>query len=347
MRRTPAKVLALIWLLCLSLLVPGCWEVDCSWNGGASDAAAPADGASRSDDAGDTEAGRDRAEATPESTGADVGPPPEAERESAGLVRIEPLAPRTDLRGALASRNAMVYALVDAAVDRARLRVDGRALDVDVLHWASPGRAGPKDYLVRAEAPGLSNGTHEVELEVVTSGGAEALVGWSFDVDAAEPPGEAAEGATVTLYFPDRALTLAGFDGEFGITRPVQRTVDAEGDLVEAAVEELIRGPLPEDGEVAAGIPPTARLLGMEVEGGVARLDFSEEFARDHWGGTQGLTQTVQSIVYTLTEFPEIDAVQVLVNGEPWDDGHMVWEDPIGRLSTEGLEVTRLPADGG
>jgi hypothetical protein len=38
----------------------------------------------------------------------------------------------------------------------------------------------------------------------------------------------------------------------------------------------------------------------------------------------------MQSLVFTLTQFPGIEKVLVLVEGEPWSDGHFIWEEPLG-----------------
>ena len=71
---------------------------------------------------------------------------------------------------------------------------------------------------------------------------------------------------------------------------------------------------------VVSHIYEGTQLLGVEVAGGIATVDLSAEFLganRDEnpsvWMIRHGLAQ----IVFTLTRFPEIDAVRFLVEGEP------------------------------
>ncbi|MBO8126586.1 MAG: GerMN domain-containing protein [Firmicutes bacterium] len=128
----------------------------------------------------------------------------------------------------------------------------------------------------------------------------------------------------LTLYFGDE-------NAEF--LRPETRRVQispGESKLA-VAVTELIKGPT-EPG-LTITIPEGTRLLGLEVKDNVAWVNFSREIQTRHWGGSAGEMLTTFSVVNTLTEFPEVQAVQFQVEGKVLDSiwGHGVTDEPIGR----------------
>ncbi|MGM0501719.1 MAG: GerMN domain-containing protein [Bacillota bacterium] len=86
-----------------------------------------------------------------------------------------------------------------------------------------------------------------------------------------------------------------------------------KNNLYQNLIQELIAGP--QSDELVVTIPPQTELLGIEVQSGVAKVNFSKELAEEHWGGTAGETMTVYSIVNTLTQFNEIDKVKILIDG--------------------------------
>jgi hypothetical protein len=80
----------------------------------------------------------------------------------------------------------------------------------------------------------------------------------------------------------------------------------------------LLTRPVGVDLEVGATseIPAETRLLGLEIRDGVAAVDLSAEF--DAAGSEASRRMRAAQIVYTLTQFPEIETVRVLVTGEPY-----------------------------
>jgi germination protein M len=134
-----------------------------------------------------------------------------------------------------------------------------------------------------------------------------ALRGESVDVgpSVATPP----DGArTVELLFPER-------NGDLAIeTREIVGGEELELD-VRRTVEELIRG-----GESGLHpLPETTRLLDVffDGEGGLV-LNFSDDLRTDHPGGSAAELATVRCLVGTVAaNFPAVDRVRVLVDGEP------------------------------
>ncbi len=150
---------------------------------------------------------------------------------------------------------------------------------------------------------------------VVVFVGCEAIENGNNTQDPVEEP--AVE--EVLLYF---------CDSEGHLTEELREVQESE-DLPRRAVEELIAGPM--DEELFPTIPEETVLIGVSVEEGVARADFSEELRTNHWGGSLGEILTVYAIVNTLAQFSEIDTVQVLIDGQPQETlvGHMDLSRPL------------------
>ena len=113
---------------------------------------------------------------------------------------------------------------------------------------------------------------------------------------------------------------------------PEQRYIYAgEDEWAREVIAELIRGP--QDNEHVKTVPPNAKLRDLWIEDGIAYVDFSREFQSEHWGGSAGDTFTLFSIVNSLTELPNIEAVYFLIEGETEDAilGHMDTTRPMGR----------------
>lgn len=85
--------------------------------------------------------------------------------------------------------------------------------------------------------------------------------------------------------------------------------------LARTIVEALIAGPK-EDNVLYRTVPPETRLLGLEIHGGVATINFSKEFVSKHWATGWNEELTVYSVVNSLTELPQIQKVKFLVEGE-------------------------------
>ncbi|HSL93538.1 MAG TPA: GerMN domain-containing protein [Bacillota bacterium] len=128
---------------------------------------------------------------------------------------------------------------------------------------------------------------------------------------------------TISLYFADANAS------ELVLER---REVVRRNEPLEALVlRELIAGPSTQ-GAVAT-IPPEAKVISVQVVESVAFVNFSRELATRHSGGSAGEQMTLGSIVYSLTELPGIEKVQLLIEGEKQESifGHSITIEPIGR----------------
>jgi hypothetical protein len=107
-----------------------------------------------------------------------------------------------------------------------------------------------------------------------------------------------------------------------------ERTVPRTVAVARAAMEALCGGP--SAAEKAAGlgtaVPVGTSLLGISLDGTVATVDLSDEF--ESGGGSLAMTARVAQVVYTLTQFKTITAVEFMIDGER-----------VGSIGGEGVVV--------
>lgn len=101
-----------------------------------------------------------------------------------------------------------------------------------------------------------------------------------------------------------------------------------------AALEQLLKGVPPSlTGKAFTIVPKDTKLLGLTIEDGTARVDFTRAFEDTGVGTTVDGSQIAQ-VVYTLTQFPTVKRVEFLLEGEPVEmlGGHgIVLDGPQSR----------------
>ena len=97
-------------------------------------------------------------------------------------------------------------------------------------------------------------------------------------------------------------------------------------------MESLMEG-TKEKGQTAI-IPKQAKLKSVKVKGDTAYVDFTQALVKNFVGGSTGEEMLVGSVVDTLTEFPEIKKVQILVEGNKVESlsGHLDLTTPLSRM---------------
>ncbi len=98
-------------------------------------------------------------------------------------------------------------------------------------------------------------------------------------------------------------------------------------EVARAALEELINVNPVGPGAVRV-IPAATKIKGINVKDGLATVDFSQEVLSANTGAI-GEALGIQSIVNTLTEFPEIQKVSFMVEGKV-DQRTMDWWGHVG-----------------
>lgn len=145
---------------------------------------------------------------------------------------------------------------------------------------------------------------------------------WIAQEPATESSGEEFK---IVLYFSDQL-------GQQLVKE--ERIIKKEEGIGRLTINELIKGPdLTSD--LLPTIPENTILLDINVKQDeqLAIVDFSKALVDNHMGGSSGEIMTVYSIVNTLTQFPTVEHVQILVNGEYAETiaGHIDISKPISK----------------
>jgi germination protein M len=118
---------------------------------------------------------------------------------------------------------------------------------------------------------------------------------------------------------------LKSTDQEFYLVREVHQ-VEKTTEVAQAALNELIKGD-PVTPDAYRVLPEDTRILGINIDNGLATVDFSPEVLRANVGSSgEGLG--IASIVNTLTEFPTIQEVAFTVDGQV--ENAMDWWGHVG-----------------
>ena len=136
--------------------------------------------------------------------------------------------------------------------------------------------------------------------------------------------GSGVESRTLKVYFATRdAMYLV----------PESRTVNLASaqNPAKAALEILATGP--QSADLVAVLPAGSVVRELRVKDGVAYADFNDVITKKHTGGSTAERLTVVAIVNTLTEFPDIHKVQILVEGKHVGTlaGHLDVSQPLSR----------------
>lgn len=123
-------------------------------------------------------------------------------------------------------------------------------------------------------------------------------------------------------------------DGSETLLPEKVKVTHGEKDLVEKTLIALC-STKPQKAIYEDFVPIGTKVLSLKIENGLATADFSKELAKKGQGSYQEM-MVVYAIVNTLTEFPEIKKVQILVEGQKQITlgGHMDIEDPLTRNTT-------------
>lgn len=148
--------------------------------------------------------------------------------------------------------------------------------------------------------------------------------GSSSSSSSSSQSGSKAKLVNIKVYYPDENAT--------GLVA-VEKSIKDTDNKYQAAVEALMAGT--EKKGLANVFPKKAKLLQVTVSGKVAKVDFSRELQKNFVGGSTGEEMLIGSVVNTLTEFPEIQKVQILVDGQEVEtlSGHMDLSQPLPRMT--------------
>lgn len=130
-----------------------------------------------------------------------------------------------------------------------------------------------------------------------------------INLEAADETMSVSDGKRVTLYFPSEVGT---------VVVPVTRLVYSKPDI-NTAVMELAKGPAATD-SLENVLPAGCGLIDVTVENGIAKLNFTKEFA-DLALNSDGGRMAMKALVLTCTQFDGVNSVEIYVEGEKFDPG--------------------------
>ena len=123
---------------------------------------------------------------------------------------------------------------------------------------------------------------------------------------------------------------------------PEGRLIDVK-ELIEEPykklMELLIEGPQNES--LSKTIPEGTIINKLELKGDILYLDLSKEFVDNHSGGEEMESATIYSIVNTMTNLTEVNAVKILIDGEEnkaFNDNKIKFDDPFVVIKEEDKE---------
>ena len=99
----------------------------------------------------------------------------------------------------------------------------------------------------------------------------------------------------------------------------------------QTAIEFLLAGT--QNTELASVMPPGTKLRHISIKEKIAYVDFSDNLVKNNAGGSASEMLLVAAIINTLTEFHDIQKVQIMVEGKKIDtiSGHMDISEPLSR----------------
>lgn len=123
-----------------------------------------------------------------------------------------------------------------------------------------------------------------------------------------ENPGEqinSIQTATITLYFSNA-------DGTALVSEVQERHYNSNISLEKLVMEQLLQGPI--SGNGMSAIPSGTKLVGVSVLDGVCFVNLNEGFLNQNFEISEGVV--IYSIVNSLAELPNVNKVQISVNGD-------------------------------
>lgn len=132
----------------------------------------------------------------------------------------------------------------------------------------------------------------------------------------AQPPADT-QAVQETIQLRERALYFTQVDRGGSILRiRTDRNLPVSNAPMTDVIQALLAGPSEEERQrgLISLIPPGTKMLSATVRGNTAYLNFSEDFQFNTYG-VEGYAAQLRQIVFTVTEFPNVRDVQILIDG--------------------------------
>lgn len=142
--------------------------------------------------------------------------------------------------------------------------------------------------------------------------------------------------------------TVLYYQNENGYLVPVKRQIPWEEGIAKAALKNMVDNPAIREDLGVIGLIPTLpagteiRGMAIDEDTGLCKVDFTSEIM--NYNTKKDEENIIRSVVYTLTEFPAISEVQILVEGKIVSEltyGTRT-ESPIKRADINSLETANM-----
>ena len=133
----------------------------------------------------------------------------------------------------------------------------------------------------------------------------------------------------------ERVLYFIQVDRSGYIVRvQANRKLPASESPLKDVIQAIVAGPNEDERKKGfiSLVPPETKLLSVAVRGNTAYISFSEDFQYNTYG-VEGYAGQLRQIVFTATEFPNVNDVQILIEGRRIDYlGEGIWiGSPVSR----------------
>ncbi len=144
--------------------------------------------------------------------------------------------------------------------------------------------------------------------------GPEASSGAAGSSDSITDPGSGSASGSASGSGPTTAVALYLTQGD--TLHRIVRSVPKVAGIGAATLRALLAGPTPEEAKSGVGtaVPSGTRLLGLTIEGGVARVDLSRQF--EVTADEEGVTLSLAQVTCTLGQFDTVKGVRFALDGK-------------------------------
>lgn len=195
---------------------------------------------------------------------------------------------------------------------------DGYNLEFLEIEEFDKGKRHELTFAFTSRAPGYGDRAEEMTTQLITPHIIEVVI------EKGKIIGAVTDGVydeiKKTMIEPKTRVIIIYFiemvEGEEHTTKAIREIPYAE-EVSRVAIEELLKGPSVEERALGLStlIPKGTKLLNIDIQGGVAKVNFSKELEKG-FSGSSRVTTIRNQIEKTLMQFDTVDKVIIMIEGE-------------------------------
>lgn len=200
--------------------------------------------------------------------------------------------------------------------------------DTDAGSDLEPDEATAPDEATEPEPDPEPDADPDTDTDAGTGTGTDSDTAADASDDGSASTSDPVDTTMIRLYYVAPGGDSRGRPGPFLVA--VQREIPSTPGIARATLDELIEGPSSSDAAlidgIASSVPSDTLVLGINIDDGLATVDLSREF--ESGGGSFSMLARLAQVVFSVTQFPTVNAVEFLLDGEP-----------VTVFSGEGIEI--------